>query len=817
MTQVLTGATALIPRWLATDDRAQAAWSLAAEIVTSGRRRSGNRATDVGVGVTSGRALATIKDAPTWGGLDYLACDAFPARLDTSTGEIFAVEGYSDADTPGLAPWMLKGEKRNIRRAKGIEGFVARGNEVGDKYARAHVWMRNGELVAHHRKTADSADPPLNSTPVHDPGEGSDDWEAGLHGIMRVRGFPSAFCGGADDKGTAPPDKETPDKFRALLLNFTKSAGDNSGWGSATFSDHEGLLSYEAFGPLTYGAPKHRVGEVDGRETRQGAFDIDRGLFGDRTDAWTAPLLFDRAAWKSGGGRFITDAFIRMDFGDVHQGHCGVKPGKWKPESRCHWNWLPPTYRHPDPEEKDPKKKRPKTKWPPYTNATIDTPDHRLEDSTVNTPDEIQIPSEYGHAKPNIPEADEQRQGVEGDANDPEGMLPTHGYTYEQALRSNVVSHEGFIPQYLSASEATGAGADPNARYPQKTSRIAEITKDESGRIVAYKRGYGPGSKVKLPGNAKVWHALYALKERWPSSFDEHNFIVVAGKNAAGVELVGTLGIGLRAMATVKPAAGWYFKLDYTDGHDVPDLDIRSTDSSGLDASTGRAFKVNGNTVGDVVGPSSAVDNALTRFDGVTGKLIQEGDLVLDDVSGGYALLHTKNNGAGNSNGLRLDVGTATGTAGAIQIGGSNATAVDISKSGVTTTVNGPMVGSNSIKSTSSSAGIGYATGAGGTVTQLTSKTTAVTLDKICGDITMHNAALAAGATAKFTVNNSVLDGTEYVMAQHTSGGTSGAYVVEAYNSSAGGLFQINVTNITTGSLSEAIVIRFIALKGATA
>ena len=81
----------------------------------------------------------------------------------------------------------------------------------------------------------------------------------------------------------------------------------------------------------------------------------------------------------------------------------------------------------------------------------------------------------------------------------------------------------------------------------------------------------------------------------------------------------------------------------------------------------------------------------------------------------------------------------------------------------------------------------------------------------------MHNAALAAGATAKFTVNNSVLDGTEYVMAQHTSGGASGAYAVEAYSSSAGGSFQINVTNITTGSLSEAIVIRFIALKGATA
>jgi hypothetical protein len=42
--------------------------------------------------------------------------------------------------------------------------------------------------------------------------------------------------------------------------------------------------------------------------------------------------------------------------------------------------------------------------------------------------------------------------------------------------------------------------------------------------------------------------------------------------------------------------------------------------------------------------------------------------------------------------------------------------------------------------------GLGYSTGAGGAITQGTSKSTAVTLHKVCGSITMHNAALAAGA-----------------------------------------------------------------------
>jgi hypothetical protein len=41
----------------------------------------------------------------------------------------------------------------------------------------------------------------------------------------------------------------------------------------------------------------------------------------------------------------------------------------------------------------------------------------------------------------------------------------------------------------------------------------------------------------------------------------------------------------------------------------------------------------------------------------------------------------------------------------------------------------------------------GYITGEGGTVAQATSKATAVTLNKKCGQITMHNASLAADTT----------------------------------------------------------------------
>src|SRR3990172_1902170 len=67
------------------------------------------------------------------------------------------------------------------------------------------------------------------------------------------------------------------------------------------------------------------------------------------------------------------------------------------------------------------------------------------------------------------------------------------------------------------------------------------------------------------------------------------------------------------------------------------------------------------------------------------------------------------------------------------------------------------MTSSAAVKSSSSSAGIGYATGAGSTVTQITSRATGVTIDAICGAITTDATSLAAGSEAVFTVTNSAV------------------------------------------------------------
>jgi hypothetical protein len=112
----------------------------------------------------------------------------------------------------------------------------------------------------------------------------------------------------------------------------------------------------------------------------------------------------------------------------------------------------------------------------------------------------------------------------------------------------------------------------------------------------------------------------------------------------------------------------------------------------------------------------------------------------------------------------------------------------------------------------SSGGGIGYTTGNGGTVSQSTSKSTGVTLNKLCGTITLNNAALAAATIVTFTVTNSTVAATDVIVVQHDSGGTTGAYTI-ASNTSASGSFKISVRNNTAGSLGEAIVIRFAVIK----
>lgn len=126
----------------------------------------------------------------------------------------------------------------------------------------------------------------------------------------------------------------------------------------------------------------------------------------------------------------------------------------------------------------------------------------------------------------------------------------------------------------------------------------------------------------------------------------------------------------------------------------------------------------------------------------------------------------------------------------------------------------GSIVALAGILSVGPTSGIGYATGAGGAVTQATNKSTAVTLNKVSGQITTNNAALASVTTVFFTLTNSAIAATDTISINLKGGNaTAATYSVRAEAIAAGSCIIV-VKNDSGGSLSEALVLNFNVIKG---
>ena len=109
---------------------------------------------------------------------------------------------------------------------------------------------------------------------------------------------------------------------------------------------------------------------------------------------------------------------------------------------------------------------------------------------------------------------------------------------------------------------------------------------------------------------------------------------------------------------------------------------------------------------------------------------------------------------------------------------------------------------------------IGYSAAAQGTVTQATDKSTAVTLNKSAGRITMNAASLGANSAVNFTLNNSLLSANDVLIVCISGGGTVNAYT--AYVSSmTSGSAVISLRNLTACSLGEAVIINYAIIHGA--
>lgn len=111
---------------------------------------------------------------------------------------------------------------------------------------------------------------------------------------------------------------------------------------------------------------------------------------------------------------------------------------------------------------------------------------------------------------------------------------------------------------------------------------------------------------------------------------------------------------------------------------------------------------------------------------------------------------------------------------------------------------------------------IGYETGSGGAVTQQTNSATAVTLNKVCGQITTVALTTAAAAEERFTVNNSKMHATDVVVLSTTYNG-AGTPALAVVNVTATS-FDIVITNLHASAAFNAVmVINFAILRAVAA
>ncbi len=111
---------------------------------------------------------------------------------------------------------------------------------------------------------------------------------------------------------------------------------------------------------------------------------------------------------------------------------------------------------------------------------------------------------------------------------------------------------------------------------------------------------------------------------------------------------------------------------------------------------------------------------------------------------------------------------------------------------------------------------IGFAAGAGGAVTQATSKSTGVTLNKVCGQVVLNGAALAANAAVSFTLTDSLIGPSDTVIVNIASGAAANSYEAQV-TALAAGSCRVQLRNISGASLSEAVALNFAVIKAVAA
>jgi hypothetical protein len=279
------------------------------------------------------------------------------------------------------------------------------------------------------------------------------------------------------------------------------------------------------------------------------------------------------------------------------------------------------------------------------------------------------------------------------------------------------------------------------------------------------------------------------------ASANSETAVLQGGLNSANANII-SLQVGVSATDSKMQSA-------YNKANNALSNGTLTYAASGLFA----VFGANSNTYQQVVlqnsntGTQASADFIVSNFYSTDGFLY--GDFGINGSNfAGLGSLGTANNVYLYASNTDLAIGTSSANAIHFVVNGSITDAMSINSTGTVNVAGNLYAGS----------GLGYTTGSGGAITQLTSRTTGVTLNKPSGQITLTSNAMATGTSNTFVFTNSSISANDFIMINHWSGGTLGNYTF-ASNTSVG---QSNVTIRAINTVTaEAPVLQYVVIKGA--
>jgi len=266
---------------------------------------------------------------------------------------------------------------------------------------------------------------------------------------------------------------------------------------------------------------------------------------------------------------------------------------------------------------------------------------------------------------------------------------------------------------------------------------------------------------------------------------------------ATGLEVVGAAAAGGLAVKAISSGTNENMTIDAKGSGTIT---LNGTGTGAVTVAralgvTGAATVTSTSAAALSVGANGATNPVLT-VDANTGSVATGVKLTGAAATAGAAISVTS---SGTNESLKID---AKGS-GTITLGGTSTGNIIATRA---------IAGALAITSAGPTAGMGYATGAGGAGVQGTSRTTTVTVDKVCGSITLFS---AAGSTTpfSFTVSNSTVAATDTIIVNQKSG--TDKYDIDV-TAVAAGSFQLTL-NTKSGTTTETPVFNFAVIKAVAA